>query len=952
MSSRSILKQMIVMTFVVLYGATPALAQATFNLKGRLISPSGVAVAAAAVSFRVQVRTPAPSDCLLFEEVYTKDLSQTAGFFSLSLNDGTASVVNTEPFAFDQIFRNQQTMTFSAGKCSMGTSFTPASSDTRDLVVFFNDGSFAGWEPLPRQTISQAPVALESSSVGGFAAANLFRVIDGSGNPVAMTPWTQANYQSLIDIIAGTAGIPGNSAGFTGPLAGDVTGTQGVTSVVRLQGRDVFNSSPNNGDVLTWNNAQSRWEALAPAGGGAVVSVSGTAPISVTGTTTPVVSLMASGVTTSYLADGAVSNLKIAAAAVSTAQIADGSVTTLKLADGNVITAKLADSSVSTVKMIDGSVTSAKLDSSVANGLWAYSGGNVSRSTGNVAIGSGTAVTRLDVAGGLKIGNEASSCDGTFAGTFRYNGGSMQFCNGSAWMSLGISGAGLTALNGQTGASQAFSIGTAGVAPIWSSGSDTHTLNIPMASSVSVTAGLISKTDYDSFNSKLSTVSGSPLNSGQIWVGNGGNMATAVTMSGDGSLSSSGIMTIGANAITTSKIDTGAVTIAKLSTAGASNGQTVRFMGGAWSIDELEYGDLVNSFGGDPWPSTTCSVGQAVVWSSAADAFTCAILTPVIPAATIGTTELADGSVTTSKLADSGVTWAKLSTGLQDGLWASVSGDVARVNGNVGIGIALPSAPLHVVREGATAMAQLDSAGSSQRSAVALRKANGTVLSPTGVVVGDPLGQIQWHGYDGSGFGLGAWIGALTTENWYGSGHGTRLIFATTGNGTTTPAARMVIDPNGNIGLGGVVNPTAPLHLGGPAARMVAQDTDTSMGGSIAAVLELHAGAAVVGAFGFTGSQPEMIIENGNGGSSTVFTMNGVERMRLTDPGQVGINRSNPQATLDVNGFMRLTPMSSQPAACSPSNQGSIALTSLYRICACNGSNWVFTHDGSTSCSW
>jgi hypothetical protein len=56
------------------------------------------------------------------------------------------------------------------------------------------------------------------------------------------------------------------------------------------------------------------------------------------------------------------------------------------------------------------------------------------------------------------------------------------------------------------------SIGTTGTAPAFSTGSTslggTATLNIPLASAISVTAGLISKTDYDAFNGKVGSVIG------------------------------------------------------------------------------------------------------------------------------------------------------------------------------------------------------------------------------------------------------------------------------------------------------------------------------------------------------------------------------------------------------------------------------------------------------------
>jgi len=86
-------------------------------------------------------------------------------------------------------------------------------------------------------------------------------------------------------------------------------------------------------------------------------------------------------------------------------------------------------------------------------------------------------------------------------------------------------GGGITTLNTLTATTQTFATpGTTGTAPNWSSVTDTHTLNIPMASTASVTAGLISKTDYDTFNGKPSLVA-----SGTAGVGpsKAGTVATA-----------------------------------------------------------------------------------------------------------------------------------------------------------------------------------------------------------------------------------------------------------------------------------------------------------------------------------------------------------------------------------------------------------------------------------------
>jgi hypothetical protein len=65
-----------------------------------------------------------------------------------------------------------------------------------------------------------------------------------------------------------------------------------------------------------------------------------------------------------------------------------------------------------------------------------------------------------------------------------------------------MAGTGITAINSLTGAVQTLANGTSGLAPAFSSVGTTHTLNIPLASTASVTAGLLSNTDYTTFNGK------------------------------------------------------------------------------------------------------------------------------------------------------------------------------------------------------------------------------------------------------------------------------------------------------------------------------------------------------------------------------------------------------------------------------------------------------------------
>ena len=130
----------------------------------------------------------------------------------------------------------------------------------------------------------------------------------------------------------------------------------------------------------------------------------------------------------------------------------------------------------------------------------------ITRDTGYVGIGTSAPVTRLEVSGGVKIGTEAAGCSSGYAGTLRYNGGNVEYCNGSTWTAFGAATVGVTSLNGSASQTQSFANGTAGNSPAFATLSGEHTLNIPLASATgSVTAGLISNADYVSFSNKITS---------------------------------------------------------------------------------------------------------------------------------------------------------------------------------------------------------------------------------------------------------------------------------------------------------------------------------------------------------------------------------------------------------------------------------------------------------------
>ncbi|HAX91920.1 MAG TPA: hypothetical protein DCY07_06915 [Rhodospirillaceae bacterium] len=57
--------------------------------------------------------------------------------------------------------------------------------------------------------------------------------------------------------------------------------------------------------------------------------------------------------------------------------------------------------------------------------------------TGSVGVGDSSPAAKLDVAGGVKVANDAAACAAAKAGTIRWSGTGFQGCNGTAWVTFG-----------------------------------------------------------------------------------------------------------------------------------------------------------------------------------------------------------------------------------------------------------------------------------------------------------------------------------------------------------------------------------------------------------------------------------------------------------------------------------------------------------------------------------
>lgn len=98
--------------------------------------------------------------------------------------------------------------------------------------------------------------------------------------------------------------------------------------------------------------------------------------------------------------------------------------------------------------------------------------------------------------------------------------------------------------------------------------------------------------------------------------------------------------------------------------------------------------------------------------------------------------------------------------------------------------------------------------------------------------------------------------------------------------------------------------------------------------------------------------------QEGNDGGNLVLSQQGTTKVLLSASypsfvaNSLGVGTQTPQATLDVNGFARLTMHTAAPTSCNLQTKGSIALNSQAVICACNGTSWIYADRSGMACNW
>ncbi len=270
--------------------------------------------------------------------------------------------------------------------------------------------------------------------------------------------------------------------------------------------------------------------------------------------------------------------------------IANDAVETAMIGDDQVTTAKIADDAVDADKIADGAI-----DAFAKLGLMTCSNGQI-----------------------LKV-----------------NAG------GTAWECAADAGASGTVadLNGQTGSVSVATSVSSGVdaGPTVSAAAGTVTVNIPLASdAASTTGGLLTNAEYTALDGKLDPT----LTDGNIFVGNGSNVATGVAMSGDATMDNTGALTIANDAVENSMMADDAVGMAEIANP-ASTGNDQMMIADESDSQNPKWVDLA-SCGANEYLTYDVATGFSCVADAGA-------------AGTVASVEGASGTVVFSETFTSGV---------------------------------------------------------------------------------------------------------------------------------------------------------------------------------------------------------------------------------------------------------------------------------------------------------
>lgn len=169
---------------------------------------------------------------------------------------------------------------------------------------------------------------------------------------------------------------------------------------------------------------------------------------------------------------------------------------------------------------------------------------------------------------------------------------------------------------------------------------------------------------------------------------------------------------------------------------------------------------------------------------------------------------------------------------------------VDAVNDRIGVGLSNPTYEFEVANDGQNVEIVADTystlPGSSTKTVFGGRAARGTRAAPLPVQNNDILAEFSGLGYGTTAFAPSTTAGmrVIAAETFSDTAWGTGLFFRTTGRGSVILQTRMVVDADGNVGIGDTT-PETPLDV-----EKLSVSTDVATFSNISGTCSINPGVA------------------------------------------------------------------------------------------------------------
>ena len=401
---------------------------------------------------------------------------------------------------------------------------------------------------------------------------------------------------------------------------------------------------------------------------------------------------------------------------------------------------------------------------------------------------------------------------------YNTSNGTFEYYNGSSWIQI-FSGAYLTLGNAKifvgNSSNQAVGVDISGDATISNTGvltisndaittskiANSNVTDAKLSSGINaakISSGNVSNTEFDyldgvtsNIQTQLDSKIGNSLLSSYIFVGNSSNVATGVSMSGDATISNTGVLTISNDAITTSKIANSNVTDAKL----ASGINATKISSGNVSNTEFDYLDGVTS---NIQTQLDSKMGNALTSSyifvgNSSNVATGVAMSGDATISNTGVLTIANNAITTAKISDNAVDGTKIN------LSGNTTGDLMYYNGTDWVRLAVGTSGQVLQSDGTNPVWTTGATIPSGTDKQTLRYSGTTLIATSNLV------------NDGTNIGIGITTPSVVLHQDQGDNTATyhKFTAGTTTGQSSTDGFDLGIDNSGNA----IINQRENLNL-------------------------------------------------------------------------------------------------------------------------------------------